>query len=310
MATIQWFISEISPSGDEISQVSTSWNTIRETIEWNLDFIWSSKLTGSYIRKTKISPIDDLDIIFHLKWMWDTYLEWKDTEQKECKIYIKSEKYKDHSLKSYVSIENDKYYISPTKILNKIKAVIKERYPQTEDIAKRWECITTYFPSYDITIDCMPYTWVSWETYILIPTSGNNLYWKKSNPDMDKDKINELEDENHFNWKLKWVIKVMKYWNKKKNSWISFRSYVLECVIYYSLKQQSESYNASYTDILKIVIKYLYNKKHHNILDIPWYDYIYYKLTDEQRQRIKWLLEILWNKLTTSEDDFISYLKS
>lgn len=309
MATIQWFIGEISPSSDEITQISTSWNTIRETIEWKLDFVSSSKLTGSYIRKTKTSPIDDLDVIFHLK-AWNTNIEWKNSEQKECKIYMKDEFYNDHPLKNYVTLENNIYYISPTKILNQIKTVIKDRYPQTTDIAKRWECITTYFPSYDLTIDCMPYTWVSWESYILIPTSGNNLYWKKSNPDMDKEKINELDDENQFNWKLKWAIKIMKYWNKKKNTWVSFRSYVLECIIYHSLKWKSESYSASYTDILKIAIKYLYNKSHHNILDIPGYDHIYYKLTDEQRQRIKWLLETLWNKLTTSEDDFISYLKS
>lgn len=308
MATIAWFISEISPSSAQISQVSTSWDAIRKKIEWDLDFISSSKLTGSYIRHTKISPIDDLDIIFHLK-AWNTLIEWKDSKQKKCKIYIKNWYYEKHPLKDYTTLDNGKYYISPTKILNKIKSTIKAKYPQTKDIAKRWECITTYFPSYSLTIDCMPYTWVSNEEYILIPTSGNDLYWKKSNPDMDKDKINELNDENHFDWKLKGTIKVMKYRNKHKNYGVKFRSYVLECIIYHSLEWKSYLYDASYIDILKAVIKNLYNKQHHNILDIPWYDYIYYEITNEQREKIKWLLNTLWDKLTTSEDSFISYLK-
>lgn len=309
MTTIQWFINEISPSSDEISQISTSWNTIRDAIQWKLDFISSSKLTGSYIRKTKISPIDDLDIIFHLK-AWNTLIEWKNTEKKECKIYIKPENYENHPLKNYISVESNKYYISPNKILNKIKTSIKDRYPQTEDIAKRWECITTYFSSYDITIDCMPYAWVSNENYILIPTSWNNLFWKKSNPDLDKEKIDGLNNKINFNWKLKWVIKIMKYWNNHKNTWVSFRSYVLECIIYHSLKWKTQLYNSSYVDILKEVINNLYNKKYHNILDVPTYDYIYYNLDDSQWTKIKWLLEILLNKLTISEDDFISYLKS
>ena len=156
----------------------------------------------------------------------------------------------------------------------------------------------------------MPYTWVSDDEYILIPTSGNNLYWKKSNPDLDKAKIDELNSPEHFNWKLKGVIKVMKYWNKYKNTWVKFRSYVLECIVYYALKGNPFVYTASYTDILKQVIKYLYNKQNHNILDIPGYDYIHYNLTDEQWQKIKDLLNILWSKLSESEEDFISYLTS
>lgn len=307
MATIQWFINEISPSIDEISQVSTSWTTIRETIEWNLDFITSSKLTGSYIRRTKISPIDDLDIIFHLKGMWDTFCEWNSSNLNKCRLILKDESYNDHILKNYVTIENNKYYISPNKILNKIKATIKERYPQTTDIAKNWECITTYFPSYDLTIDCMPYTWVSQQDYILIPTSGNDLYWKKSNPEMDKEKINELDDENHFNWKLKWTIKIMKYWNIYKNHGITFRSYVLECLIYDILKNNTNL--SDYITIFKKVIEWIYNKQYKVVIDIPWYDYLYFWMEDDQWETIKGYLSTLYSKLD-SEDNFISYLKS
>lgn len=67
MTTIKSFIQDISPDQDEREQIAISGKTIRETIEWKLDIIRSSKLTGSYIRHTKISPIDDLDIIFRIK---------------------------------------------------------------------------------------------------------------------------------------------------------------------------------------------------------------------------------------------------
>lgn len=309
MATIQWFINEISPSSDEITQTSTSWNAIRNTLESNIGFISSSKLTGSYIRGTKITPIDDLDIIFKIDCSNSTY-EWSDATQKKAKIYIQDWSYDEHPLKNYSVYQDWKYYISPNKILNKIKETIKNRFTQTSDITRRWECITTYFTSYALTVDCMPYTWVKDEDFIFIPTSWNDLFWKKSNPENDKTKINELNDSEHYNWKLKGVIRVMKYWNLNKNTWVEFRSYVLECIIYYALKWKSELYDSSYVDILKSVIGYLYNKKYHNIIDIPWYDYISYPLSDEQWKRIQWLLQILWDKLKISEDEFITYLKS
>ncbi len=309
MTTIKSFIQDISPDQDERDQIATSGKTIRETIQWKLDIISSSKLTGSYIRYTKISPIDDLDIIFHIK-AGNTYIKWYDFKQKEWKIYIKDDSYDTHPLKDYAVYSNGGYCISPNKILNKIKSCIAETYSTTPDIKRKWECVTAYLSSYDLTIDCMPYTWISDEDYIVIPTSGNDLYWKKSNPDLDKEKIDELNNHEHFDWKLKGVIKVMKYWNKHKNTWVKFRSYVLESIIYYALKDNPFLYTESYIDILKQVIKHLYNKTSHKVLDIPGYDYIDYELTNEQWERIQWLLETLWSKLNESEEDFISYLKS
>ncbi len=309
MATIQWFINEISPSSDEITQISTSWNVIRNTIESNIDFISSSKITGSYIRGTKISPIDDLDLIFSLNCRDSAYL-WEDSTQKKAKIYIYEWSYDEHPLKNYTVYQDWWHYISPNKILNKIKTTIRDRYSQTTDISRRWECVTTYFSSYDLTVDCMPYLWVKDNDFIFIPTSWNDLYWKKSNPDQDKKSINELNDNEHFNWKLKWVIRIMKYWNMNKNSWVKFRSYVLECIIYHALKWKTQLYTWTYTEILKSLIRTLYNNTNHNILDISWYDYIYYNLSTEQWGRIQWLLHTIWNKINISEDEFISYLKS
>lgn len=307
MATIKSFIQDISPSQIEIEQISTSGKAIREAIEWKLDIVCSSKLTGSYIRHTKISPIDDLDVIFKIN-AANTSIEPYNIEEKEFKIYIKVWYYDTHPLKDYTTYNNYKYYISPNKILNQIKSCIAEKYSTTPDIKRNWECVTAYLSSYDLTIDCMPYVWVFGKNYILIPTSWNNLYWKKSNPDLDKQKIDELNDDEHFNWKLKGVIKVMKYWNKYKNTWVKFRSYILECIIYHALKWQSWLYNELYTNILKHVIKNIYNKTYHNILDMPGYDYIYYNLSDEQWKKIQWCLEDMQDSLS-SEDDFISYLK-
>lgn len=68
---------------------------------------------------------------------------------------------------------------------------------------------------------------------------------------------------------------------------MKFRSYVLESIIYYALKDNPFLYTESYIDILKQVIKHLYNKTSHKVLDIPGYDYIDYELTNEQWERIQ-----------------------
>lgn len=307
MTTIQWFINGILPTSEERSQISTSWWEIRNAIESKLDFIISSKLTWSYIRKTKISPIDDLDIIFKLSCWNSTYI-WKDSDKNEARIHINEWYHNNHPLKNYTIYQDWKYYISPNKVLNKIKDRIQEKYSTTPDIKRNWECVTAYLSSYDLSIDCMPYAWIQNEEYILIPTSGNDLYWKKSNPKNDEDRINELNNETHFDWKLKWVIRIIKYWNKHRNYWVSLRSYLLECLVYRALRYES-NYNLSYTEMLKIVISDIYNNSNRNILDIPWYDYIYFWLTDTQWDRIKWLLSDLRDKLEEWEDEFITYLK-
>lgn len=304
--SISSFITEISPSSDEISQVSTSWNKIRETLKSKLPFIYSSILTWSYIRGTKISPIDDLDIFLKIN-ASNTWIEWKDNN--ECKIYIYDWYYNTHSLKNYTVFENWKYYISPNKILNEMKKKIEETYTTTSEIKRNWECVTTYLSSYDLTIDTVPYIWVSWQEFLLIPTSWNNLYWKKTNPKIDKEKIDELNNVNHFFTKIKWVIKIMKYWNLNINTWVKFRSYVLECLVYEALKD-NKNYNLSYIDLLKIVIAHIYENKYFLVMDIPWYDYLNYSLTDQQFERIKTLLSTLWDKLNESEDAFITYIKS
>lgn len=293
----------------EISQISTSWNAIRATIEGKLDFVCDSFLTGSYIRRTKISPIDDLDIFFKVDAGWTNY-QWTSSSKNECKIYITTAYPALHKLYAYSTLENGIYWVSPTKIMNEIKRKIAEKYSTTPDISRNGEAVTVYLSSYGLTIDCVPSIEVNREEFIFIPTSGNNLRWKKTNPKIDKSRIDSLDDVAHFNGKLKWIIKLMKYWNKRKNTWMKFRSYALECRIYQILKTKT-NFADGYADILREVIKGIYNDTSYNFVsDIPGYAYIQHSYTEDQWSRIKGLLETMWQKLNVSEDDFITYLKS
>ena len=296
------FVTNISPWNS--SAISVSWNEIRNTITSKSNIISASFLTGSYIRYTKIDPIDDLDIFFNVNFS-DTCIE---KTNDWVKIYITSDYY-EHQLKDFVVYENSRYYVSPVKLINHIWKLVKETYTTTNEQSRNWECYTVYLSSKWLTIDCVPYTWVNKEDYKLIPKWWNNLYWKKTNPDIDKNKINELNSS--YDWKLKWVIKIMKFWNKNKNTSVKFKSYTLECLVYFAFIKKC-SINMSYLDLLLKTVEYIYNNvhEHRHISDIPWYEYMYYYLDDSQKSRVKSKLKDFYDKLKVWEYTAISYLES
>ncbi|EKD44780.1 MAG: hypothetical protein ACD_71C00007G0002 [uncultured bacterium (gcode 4)] len=308
---ISSFVADITPSQVEIDQISTSWNAIRDTIKNWMDIVWDSFLTWSYKRKTKVSPIDDLDIFFNISAgniVYEVLASW------DFMLYAKSSiPYSEHSLREYLTYNSNKvrYELSPIKVLNAFKTRIKTAYPTTSGIVRNGQCITVYLSSYSLTIDCVPYMGVADEDFFLIPKWWVDLYWKKANPKIDEEKINKLNDVEHYNGKLKWVIKVLKYWNKYKNSGVSFKSYVLESLIYHALNKNT-NYSLSYVEILKIALRFVYENVdvHRNIRDIPDYEYMYYDLDSIQKERLKSALSTLFDKLELSEDTFTTYLNS
>lgn len=303
------FVSLISPGQTEIDQISTSGNTIRYRLENGMGFITESFLTGSYKRKTKFSPIDDLDIFFKLSGGSTFYKKLNDND---FVVYVKDSTARDsHVLRDYFTynVGKDRYELSPIKLLNAIKNKIQSSYSNTPDIARNGQCVTAYFSSYSLTIDSVPCLGIKDESFYLIPKWGIGLLWKKANPKIDEEKINLLNDTDHYNWKLKGAIKVLKYWNRHRNSGISFKSYTLEALIYHGLNIDPD-YSLSYVEVLKKAIIYIYNNvdNHQNILDIPWYEYMYYSMDTNQKERLKSSLSTLWSKLINWDDTFTSYL--
>lgn len=293
------FINEIAPKNS--SQISVSWNKIRETIQSKSNIISNSFLTGSYARYTKIDPIDDLDIFFNIDFS-NTQIE---NSSYWVKIFLTWDYYS-HQLKNFCTYEDYKYYVSPIQLINHIWKIVKQSYTTTNEQNRNWECYTVYLSSYNLTIDCVPYTQVRNEDYKLIPKWWNNLYWKKTNPNIDIDKINELNNESNYNGKLKWVIKIIKYWNKNKNT-SKIKSYTLECLIFYAIQKKCNK-NMGYVDLLKNILDYIYDniESHCNIIDLPQYDYIHYSVNND---RIKSKLVEFYTKLGDSEEQAIAYLK-
>ena len=306
--SIQSFINSITPSSDEIEQASTSWWNIRSTIESKLDIFWWSKLTWSYIRKTKITPIDDLDIVFNLK-AWNTTIRQSSISWRYY-VTIDSLYEGSHPLRNFTKYDysDGRYYVSPIMITNKMVEKIKETYSSTPYIKRNWECVTVNLSSYKLTIDCTPCIWVKNESYILIPAWWNNLYWKRTDPDKDIEVTNKLNSADYYDWKYKWVIKLMKY----RNEYIApyeMRSYVLECAVYSAIwVNYLWLINDDYRTILKWVVFYLINNSNQTVIDIPWYEYLSFWFTDNQWSKYLEELNKFFKILCIDDDALLNYL--
>lgn len=301
---LKQFIQEISPTQGEISRISISWNEIRETIQQKSEIINYSFLTGSYSRHTKIHPIDDLDIFFRIDFSNTWYQEYN----RQYIIYIEEDKLYNHQLKDFIVDFDWKKCISPIKIINHIWSIVKNRYSTTNEQWRNWECYTAFFSSYNLTIDCVPYCKVNDGDFFLIPKWWNNIYWKRTNPTIDNEKINELN--NFYDGKLKDIIKVLKYWNKKYNE-SRFKSYHLECLIYYGFQEKC-NINMSYIELIQKVLEYIYDNlnKYQNIIDLPRFDYMYFDFSDNQKNMILKSIEAFYDTLKYWEENVVSYLKN
>ena len=301
---INTFIESIKPSQNEISDISTTWWYIRKTIMNKVDFIDNSFLSGSYIRHTKNSPIDDLDIIFHIDGSW-CELEWNWAFRL---IKINYRHYDNHHLMDYTSVYWWIPYISPTKILNEMKRKIQETYPKTENINRNWECITVNFSSYDLTVDCMPYFTVDWEQCLLIP-AGSSIkpIWKTTYPNSDMNYLDEMNDSRHYNWKLKWTIRLFKYRNEKRSPF-RLKSYLVECLVCHALENRELLYNSSYARLIKEVISFIKNCNISNVPDISYMTHLQSNFTYDQIYRLNSYLDRMEKELNEWEDNFISYL--
>jgi hypothetical protein len=103
----------------------------------------------------------------------------------------------------------------------------------------------------------------------------------------------------------------MKFWNKNMNTGVKFKSYILECLVYYAFTNKCST-NMNYLDLLIKTIEYIYNNvhEHRNISDLPQYEYMYYSLDDSQKSRVKSKLKEFYDNLKVGEYTTTSYLEN
>jgi len=189
---------------------------------------------GSFARRTKKRPLDDIDMMIALSAESGVYHECSD----RIEIYIPESAYKLKAL-----CFDDTTTLSSRKVINKFMSLLKQ-VPQYEkaEIKRNMEATTLNLKSYTWTFDLVPCFFTQKDRlnrdYYLIPDGQG--HWKKTDPRIDRKRVNDINQLHNGN--VLNVIRLMKYWNRRPTM-PSMSSYLIENMIldFYSTQRTKAS---------------------------------------------------------------------
>lgn len=178
---------------------------------------------GSFSRRTKRRPLDDIDFLVVFSAQGSTYYESTDGI-----IYITVP----DSAKTLKNLCDDgSAQLNSRKLLNKFKSALADIHQYDKaDIHRNQEAVTLKLKSYTWNFDIVPAFITSFDSngrnYYLIP-DGNGK-WKKTDPRVDAVRTTEINQ--HHSGKLLKIIRMIKYWNIN-GAMPSISSYLLENIV-------------------------------------------------------------------------------
>lgn len=177
---------------------------------------------GSFSRRTKKRPLDDIDMMICMKADGCTYNELSD--KIEITVPETATRYRDY-LNEGTNILNSRKVINA--FVSKLAGIPQYK---NADIKRTLEAATLNLQSYDWTFDIVPCFFTSEDafkkTYYIMPDGKGN--WMKTDPRKDKERIDEVNIK-HKGQILK-VIRAIKYWNKRPTM-PTMSSYLIENMV-------------------------------------------------------------------------------
>jgi hypothetical protein len=186
---------------------------------------------GSFHRRTKKRPLDDIDLISALTAEGSTYTTYSD--------HIRLNVHAD-SQRLLGLCHDDGASLNSKRVLNKFVDSLKgvAQYRRAE-IGRDGEAAVISPVSYEWSFDVVPAFFTTPEadgrTFYLIPDGKG--HWKKTDPRFDQQRI-ETATQTHGDMVLR-CIRLMKYWNNRRTV-PTVGSYALESMILTHYLQQAE----------------------------------------------------------------------
>ena len=178
---------------------------------------------GSFARRTKCRPLDDVDIMIGIAAEGATYdntASWDD-------ISIVSNR----AIAMQNECSNEDGTLNSTKVINKFKKKLQEvREYKRSDVHRSGEAVVLNLKSKEWSFDIVPCFHTVKESdgrdYYLIPNGSGK--WKKTDPRKDRDHVSQTNQDN--DGKVLELIRLCKKWNKVKNA-KTIPSYLLETMV-------------------------------------------------------------------------------
>ena len=242
---------------------------------------------GSFSRKTKIRPLDDIDlmIVLHAQGNW---------REPNCgggfTIHVPNEAHKQVAL-----CNPGTNVLNSIKVINKFKDYLgKVSSYRNAEIKRNQEAVTLEL-SYEWVYDIVPCFITAPDSmgrdFFLIPDGKGN--WKSTDPRVDKQRTTNINTKQEVS--VLDVIRIMKYWTKRPTA-TTMGSYFLECLIL----QYYDSYgvtSSKYIDIeLPKLFKYVYDQIHNPLADPKGFQGDLNTLSWDERNSIKARASLDYNR--------------
>ena len=175
---------------------------------------------GSFARKTKKRPLDDIDLMICLKGDGAVY----DDSGDIVRINVRE----GTTLEKYCHSET---FLNSIRIVNKfVSSLISIPQYQQADISRNQEAAVLRLTSYDWDFDIVPCFLTTENTlgisYYLIPDGSG--HWKKTDPRIDKNRVTSINQKLEGN--VLNMIRLIKFWNSR-STMPSVSSYLLEVLV-------------------------------------------------------------------------------
>lgn len=186
---------------------------------------------GSFARRTKIRPLDDIDLTLTFGATGSTY--W---------THIYGQSYTLTAPESATKLRklcNDDNTINSKKVVNKIVSSLDQiEHYKSAETHRRQEAATLQLNSYEWNFDIVPAFYTD-TGYYLIP-DGNGK-WKATDPRVDQNRVTEVNQKH--DGKILQIIRTLKYWNSYAKM-PTIPSYLFENLVlnYFDSKTKIEDY--------------------------------------------------------------------
>lgn len=203
---------------------------------------------GSFARKTKMRPLDDIDLMICYKGQGGTYHTTEKANVYDIRI--------PDNVKVLSELRNDDGTLNSRKVVENLKAsLINIPQYKKANIHRNKEAVTLSLSSYEWNFDIVPCFYTTTNFYLIPDSEGR---WKPTDPRIDKKRV---EDADANIGMVRQIIRTMKYW--KNRIWgKSLESYAFEQMVL-SIVERMEVYeiqrnvyvvlDALSSDILKAI---------------------------------------------------------
>lgn len=160
---------------------------------------------GSFARRTKVRPLDDIDMMICYDGSCGVY----DTIKKNELYHIRFTDY--HPFFDDLRNDDGRTLIS-RKVINQLIGALSgvEKYSKAE-MHRRGEAATLQLSSYPWNFDIVPCFYTAQQFYLIPDGQGN---WKNTDPRIDRNRVT-ICDQRHSGL-LTPLIRLMKYWKELK----------------------------------------------------------------------------------------------